>query len=90
MGVPIVTTMLGASGMDAVAGEHLLVAETPQVFAEQIIGLLQDDVRREKIGLAGQALVRQKYDWRFLGQRLDDVYQRVRDARLIQPLLGAT
>ena len=90
MGVPIVTTMLGASGMDAVAGEHLLVAETPQVFAEQIIGLLQDDVRREKIGLAGQALVRQKYDWRILGQRLDDVYQRARDARLIQPLLGTT
>ena len=36
MGVPIVTTMLGASGMDAVAGEHLLVAETPQVFAEPV------------------------------------------------------
>ena len=90
MGVPIVTTTLGASGLDAVAGEHLLVAETPQAFAEQTIGLLQNDARRKKVGLAGQTLIRQKYDWRILGRRLDDVYQRACDAGPTLPLLGIT
>jgi len=90
MGVPIVTTTLGASGLDAVAGEHLLVAETPQAFAEQTIGLLQNDARRKKVGLAGQTLIRQKYDWRILGRRLDDVYQRACDAGPTLPLLGMT
>ena len=77
MGLPIVTTPLGANGLEGVWGEHLSVAETPEDFAEKTIQLIQNPQKRQEMGLAGQKLVRQKYDWRILGQQLEQVYQQV-------------
>ncbi len=56
-GAPIVTTTLGARGLDAIAGEHLLVADTAEDFAARVGEALADAPLREAIGRAGRALV---------------------------------
>lgn len=48
-GIPIVSTKLGVDGLSLVTGEHCLVAETSQEFADQTIKLLQDTTLRKKI-----------------------------------------
>jgi glycosyltransferase involved in cell wall biosynthesis len=53
-GVPVVTTSIGAQGLQAVSGEHLIIANDPNEFAEAMIKLLQDPVKCERLGLAGQ------------------------------------
>ncbi|MBN1178313.1 MAG: glycosyltransferase [Anaerolineae bacterium] len=62
MGLPIVATSVSNHGVGATPGEHLLVADDPAAFARAVVRLLQDPERRERLGRAGQAFVRQQYD----------------------------
>jgi len=41
-GIPIVTTTAGAKGLDVVAGEHLLIGDSPEQFARAVSGVLAD------------------------------------------------
>jgi glycosyltransferase involved in cell wall biosynthesis len=52
--LPVVTTSFGAQGLHATSGEHLVIADKPEEFADGVIRLLQDPVQAERIGLAGQ------------------------------------
>ena len=79
-GLPIVTTPLGASGLEGTWGEHLCVAETPKDFANRTIQLIQNSHMRRRIGKSGQNLVRHKYNWHVLGQQLENVYQQTHSA----------
>lgn len=60
---PVVSTTKGVEGLDAQAGVHLLVADSPRDFADAVLQLLQDDALRERLADAGYQLVRQKYNW---------------------------
>ncbi|NMB68034.1 MAG: glycosyltransferase [Chloroflexi bacterium] len=60
---PVVSTSKGAEGLDAQPGEHLLVADSPQDFAEAVLRLLQDDDLHRRIAEGGFALVSQKFNW---------------------------
>src|SRR4029077_8494418 len=40
MGVPVVTSSIAAGGVDAVAGEHLLVADTPEQIAAAVLAIV--------------------------------------------------
>lgn len=42
-GVPVVTTTIGAEGMGFVDGEHVLVADEPEAFADAIVRLYHDE-----------------------------------------------
>jgi glycosyltransferase involved in cell wall biosynthesis len=61
-GVPVVTTTLGAEGIDATNGVDILLADTAREFALHCLRLLEDRAERERLTQAGQALIRQKYD----------------------------
>ncbi len=59
---PVVTTSKGAEGLDARNDEHLLIADTAQDFAAQVIRLTQDVALRERLTENAFQLVRAKYD----------------------------
>lgn len=71
-GRPLVTTSVGAEGLDVVSGQHLLVADDAAEFAEAVAGLLADPGRAGRIGAAGRRLAAERYDWAALGDRLHD------------------
>jgi glycosyltransferase involved in cell wall biosynthesis len=77
MSVPVVTTSIGALGLEAKAGRDVLVADTPEAFAKHVINLIQSPDRRQKIGNAGRQLVEAKYDWPILTHRLEVVYSQI-------------
>jgi glycosyltransferase involved in cell wall biosynthesis len=53
-GLPVVTTSVGAQGLNAVSGEHLLIADDTDEFARALTILLNDPERCRQLGLAGQ------------------------------------
>jgi glycosyltransferase involved in cell wall biosynthesis len=63
LGTPIVSTTKGAEGLDATVGEHLLIADEPQKFANQVVKILNDKKLREKIAASAHRFVKEKYDW---------------------------
>jgi glycosyltransferase involved in cell wall biosynthesis len=63
LGTPVVSTSKGAEGLNAVPGEHLLLADSASAFAEQVITLLQDTNLHDRLSANGRQLVKEKYDW---------------------------
>jgi glycosyltransferase involved in cell wall biosynthesis len=72
-GVPVISTTLGAEGLDVRDGENILIAETSEDFCEAITRL--DEERRRALIAGGRALVSEQYDWSRLGSLLFDRYQ---------------
>ena len=56
-GLPVVTTSVGAQGLDIISGRHALVADEPAAFAAAVVDLFDDPDHAAAIGLAGQQLV---------------------------------
>ncbi len=72
-GTPVVSTSVGCEGTGVIDGEHLLIADDPAGMAASIDRLLVDDVLCERLCLAGRNFVQERYDWRNIGGKLDDV-----------------
>lgn len=62
-GLPVVSTTLGAEGIEATEGEHLLLRDNAADFADAIVQLLEDEVTWHRLRAAGRQLVRERYDW---------------------------
>ncbi|HID55666.1 TPA: glycosyltransferase [Candidatus Poribacteria bacterium] len=77
MGVPVVTTSFGFEGIEAIPGRDLIVADTPEDIASQVIRLLRDPDLRERIGRNGRKVVEERYSWRVVGRKLVEVYEEV-------------
>lgn len=55
-GLPVVSTSVGASGLDVVDGRDLLLADDPASFASAVIGLLADRGAAHRLGSNGRAV----------------------------------
>jgi glycosyltransferase involved in cell wall biosynthesis len=55
-GIPVVATKIGAQGLQAVHGRHMMIADDPNAFAECVIKLLKDEKLQFEMGLSGQLL----------------------------------
>ncbi|HEX7972829.1 MAG TPA: glycosyltransferase [Anaerolineales bacterium] len=60
---PVVATSKGAEGLDLQNGRHILLADTPEDFAGQVIRLLKDPRLRRQIADNAYQLACEKYDW---------------------------
>jgi polysaccharide biosynthesis protein PslH len=68
----VVSTTLGAEGLGARSGEHLVIADSPVEFANAILQLLDDSGLRDKLGKAGRALYLDRYTWRAAWKTLEE------------------
>jgi polysaccharide biosynthesis protein PslH len=73
LGTPVVSTTKGVEGLDLVAGEEVLVADTAEGFAATVADLLQDPLRREALAAAGRRAVEERYEWRPIARRFSDL-----------------
>ncbi|MEZ4861309.1 MAG: glycosyltransferase family 4 protein [Caldilineaceae bacterium] len=68
-GLPVVTTRVGAQGLDAQHNQHLLLADSPSDFVQQTIRLLQDPTLQRQLADQALILARATYSWQSLGER---------------------
>jgi len=73
MGKAMVAHPVACEGIEVRDGESVLLATTPDAFAEKIAGLLADPDRRRSIGNAGRRLVQARYSYAGIGRRMADV-----------------
>jgi len=76
LGVPVVSSSLAAAGVDAVPGEHLLVADTPEETCAAVLHLLQNRAERERLAAAGRTRVQSHHSWPGAMARLDGIVAR--------------
>jgi sugar transferase (PEP-CTERM/EpsH1 system associated) len=76
MGVPVITSRVAAGGVDAEAGEHLIVADTPGEQVDAIIRLLDSPDERRRLALAGRQRILSHHSWARSMLRLDGIVER--------------
>lgn len=77
-GVPVISTRLGAEGLDADDGTNILLADTPQEFAAGVRLLLSSPETGRALARAGGEMVRRSYDWGIQAARLWGVIEGTR------------
>jgi glycosyltransferase involved in cell wall biosynthesis len=75
-GVPVVTSRVAAGGVDAVDGEHFLVASTPEEYAAAVLRILDDPAERQRLSRAGRARMLSHHAWDKSMLRLDGIIDR--------------
>jgi glycosyltransferase involved in cell wall biosynthesis len=60
-GVPVVATPIGIEGIAAISGEHAMIAETPEGFAEACLALVASPTRAEAMAARALGLVEDAY-----------------------------
>lgn len=79
MGTPVVSTTIGAEGLELVHDEHLLLADGYEEFARATLQLLDDPRRAEALARAGRAHVEERFGWERLGAQLYQLWSRLRE-----------
>jgi len=69
-GRAVVSTRLGAEGLQARDGEHLVLADEPEAFAQAVSALLASPERRAALGRAGRTLYEERFTWEAAWRRL--------------------
>ena len=62
-GTPVVSTTIGAEGLDISPGENILIADEPDAFAEACLRLITDSVERRRLADAAGQHVEMKHSW---------------------------
>ncbi len=75
MGVPIVCSAQASGGVDAIAGEHLLVASGVSQWVDAIDGILGDPATRRRLSVAGRERVLNHHSWAASMRRLDGIIE---------------
>jgi len=88
-GIPVVSTTIGAEGIDVTPGEHLLIADTPADFAAAVVRLLRDRAFADQLVTNGRRHALARYDWRAVCPAVEPVYrQALAAAECGQPALA--
>jgi glycosyltransferase involved in cell wall biosynthesis len=68
----VVSTTIGAEGLDVTHDEHLILADDPAAFAGAVISLLQSPERAAEIGRAAATHVRAHFGWAAVAEQFAD------------------
>lgn len=76
----VITTSIGAEGIDATDGEHLLVADDKDAFKRQIQYCMDNPAEADKIGENAAQLVKEHYNLKDNAKKLTEFYQELTEA----------
>jgi glycosyltransferase involved in cell wall biosynthesis len=79
-GLPVVSTLIGAEGIEYREGENLLIASEAEAFAEAVVRLLSDGALNARLRVAGRCWVEERYGWRQAYRAVDAVYAGLLEA----------
>ncbi|MBD3245969.1 MAG: glycosyltransferase [Candidatus Omnitrophica bacterium] len=75
MSKAVVSTRIGAEGIEVTQGTDIALADEPADFAGKVVELLESVPQRDALGRQGRALVRQRYAWEHIAQNLDRIWK---------------
>lgn len=83
-GKAVVSTTIGAEGLDIHHGEDILLADDAQSFAASVVDLLKNDEKRTRLGENAARLAAQ-YDWAIISQRFERILVQAAEVASAQP-----
>lgn len=81
MGKAIVSTSIGAEGLDVEDGKNILIADDPQEFADKTVEVLTTPALRQRLEQYARETVK-KYSWETITPRLQRIYSDVVSSKM--------
>jgi glycosyltransferase involved in cell wall biosynthesis len=69
--IPVVSTTIGAEGLDIRDGENIALADSPQEFAERCLALLEDAEARRRLAKTAWEMVAACYSWDVVSRQFE-------------------
>jgi glycosyltransferase involved in cell wall biosynthesis len=85
-GVPVVSTRLGAEGLEVKDGVHLFLADSAQEIAQAVQKLASSAETRSRLAGAARELVSRAYNWSVIGQKLSALHLDLAHSRQVRRL----
>ena len=77
MGNPVVATSIGSEGISYTDGKNILIADSPEIFAFQILKLLSDKALFEHLRFEARKMVNERYEWSNIGLQVNEAIENV-------------
>ncbi len=71
--VPVVSTTIGAEGLDVRDGENILIADSPREFADACLELLEDKTLRRSLARTAWEMVSACYSWEVVARKFEQL-----------------
>jgi glycosyltransferase involved in cell wall biosynthesis len=81
LGSPVVSTSLGAEGIEAADGEHLLIRDDPRGFADAVVEVLTNPGLRLELAGKARTLVEERYSWARVARQFSDEIESLLESR---------
>jgi polysaccharide biosynthesis protein PslH len=73
----VVSTSIGCEGIEIVDRKHLLVADSPQAFADAVLAVISDRALAGQLGREGRTLAIARYTWKAVVERLQTFHDEL-------------
>ncbi|MEM7130835.1 MAG: glycosyltransferase family 4 protein [Chloroflexota bacterium] len=83
--LPVVSTTIGAEGLQITPHENILLADTPVDFAQATIHLIQNRSLAREIAEAGRRQFERGYSWRTAYRRWNKIYPAIDGQKSLYP-----
>ena len=83
MGKPIVSTALGAEGIEAIPNRDILIEDEPAAFANAVNRLLAEPDLAARIGKSARRVAVERYSWGGAARALEDFYHRILEGAFV-------
>jgi glycosyltransferase involved in cell wall biosynthesis len=77
-GTPVVTTSFGNEGIGAEPGRDIIVADSSDVFAAEVVNVLSDRTYADRIAKNGQEYIRKHFSREAVFDKLESIYRRLK------------
>ena len=77
MGLPVVSTRVGAEGLPVTDGQDIVLADSPAQFADAAVQLLTDQTRARTLGDVAARTVRERAGWDRVAAEFAAICERV-------------
>jgi glycosyltransferase involved in cell wall biosynthesis len=77
MGIPVVSTTIGAEGLPVTHGEDILIANSDQDLADACLQLLENPDLSQRIAAAGRQKVEQDHSWHAVSEQFIELCKTV-------------
>jgi sugar transferase (PEP-CTERM/EpsH1 system associated) len=77
MNIPVVTTHVGYKGLGLEPNQGALLSTNADEFAQNAIRLLSDSQMRDSIGKSGGEIIRNRFSWNGIAQKLENYFLQI-------------
>ena len=76
-GIPVVSTIVGAEGLDLQKGKHILLADTVTEFVDRVSDLMENEELSKSMSLCARKFVEENYSYNIIGKKMATVYNEM-------------